>query len=138
MKPLYLIAITILLLFTYCDKTDNEDNFFVEKYQKIYGEWQPVTIYGGNSNTGYQTPDFQSLCIEKTDRFKILSDQTICSGVIDIIKQTEDTLIVKLIPETGAHILIFCQQLVSFSGDTLILDEKMYCSDSYLYKFLKK
>lgn len=128
---------TLIFLYGSCQK-DNTDSIFFEKYKKLYGQWEPVSIIGGKSGNGV-TPDFKLLSIETNNNFIVKADEILCTGELSILKQTNDTLIIKLVAKTGSHMLaLSCNKLTSFSLDTLIFDETIDCTDSYIFKLIKK
>ena len=128
---------TFIIVYGSCQK-ENSNNILIEKYERLYGQWEPASIIGGKSGNGV-TPDFKLFYIETNNNFTVMADEILCTGELSIFKQTNDTLIIKLLAKKGSHMLaLSCKKLTSFSLDTLIFDETIDCTDSYRFKLIKK
>jgi len=133
----YKLIFVFIIITGLCSCEKYNDEIFIDKYQKVYGEWISDKKCGGYAGICY---DFKGeiLKIVKYGEFEITNQQdNYVKGYFEIISQDENSLKVIFVQRRGQLKLFSSDDLlVTFNGnDTLIFNEG--CCDRYSYEFIR-
>lgn len=103
----------------------------------IYGKWILTGISGGLHGSGYEA-DFDYFEVKSIGIYGLIRNDSILEfGKIEIDEQTNENLLINLIPDTNSDIFLFDSEKYVYFSNIDSLELRAPCCDRFNYHFIR-